>query len=103
MLFVFSLAYLAAFALYQGNAGRCAVPDAPARLIFALRLAGYALLALLAVMSVITWGGERGIPSALVALCLAAPLSLLLASRWPQAHLVSAPLALLAAVMGLTL
>lgn len=103
MLVVFSLAYLAAFSLYQGNLQRCALPWANNALVLGLRVTGYTLLLIVTVVSVMSWGGERGIPTALAALSLAAPLSLLLASRWPQMHTFSAPAATLLAMAGLLL
>ncbi len=103
MLLVFALSYLAAFALYQGDARRCALKNVAPEIIRLLRIAGYALLLAAVGAAVSTWGGERGIPSVLVALSLAAPLSLLLASRWPQTHLASAPLALVVGAVGLVL
>lgn len=93
MLVAFSLAYLAAFALYQGHRDRCVLSTLPSAAIPILRLTGYGLLLSLLAASMLAWGGPRGVPLALAALSLAAPLSLLLASRWPHAHILSAPLA----------
>ncbi len=103
MLLVFCLSYLAAFALYQGDSRRCALREHSIGTTDAIRATGYTLLLAAIATPVSTWGGERGIPTALVAISLAAPLSLLLASRWPQAHLASAPLALLVGAGGLAL
>jgi hypothetical protein len=104
MLFsVTSVAYLGAAALYHGDIRRCGLRAASTGAVHALRYAGYLLLLLTACIAIAVWGAERGIPLALGAICLAAPLSLLLATRSPRWHLRSAPLAVLGFLLGFAL